>query len=338
MTFEELIKKGKDLLAQHGIVESKLNYDGTLIEPRVPGLGASGDRITFKRNRYALAKYFIKTRILGEHFIPDVNIELFGVKLAFPILAAPMSGIKTNLNDIIKEKEFIHDILKGCKDVGTIGMCGDSFDTTSDYLVHDIIKSIGGIGVCKPREFDILKDRIEKLGNVKAIAVGIDLDGISGMLLDTGQVTKKNKEELIQIRKLFSGPMFLKGILSVEDAVIAYKAGFDAIVISNHGGRSIDYSLGTADILPLIAKKLKGKINILVDGGVKNGYDIFIYLALGADAVLVGRSILYSVIGGGAEGVKIALTKFSSELSRAMIFSGCESIKNINSTHIGRYE
>jgi len=338
MTFEEIIKKGKSLLAQHGVVEENLSHESGLLEPQVPGLGASGERITFKRNRLALTKYFIKNRILGEHFSPKTEIELFGARLSFPILAAPMSGIKTNLNGSIEEKKFLQDILKGCKDSGTIGMCGDSFDTTSDYLAPGVIKDIGGIGVCKPREFNILKDRIEKLGEVQAAAVGIDLDGVSGKLLETGQVTRKNKEELIKIRQLFKGPMFLKGILSVEDAVLAYKAGFDAIVISNHGGRSIDYSLGTADILPLIAKKLKGKIKILVDGGVKNGYDVFVYLALGADAILVGRTILYSVVGGGADGVNTAFAKFSSDLSRAMIFAGCKSIKDINYNHLGKYE
>jgi isopentenyl diphosphate isomerase/L-lactate dehydrogenase-like FMN-dependent dehydrogenase len=338
MKHEKIIKKGKDLLADHGVVESRLNHKGMLLEPSVPGLGTVGTGTTFLRNKKSLSRYFIKTQLLGDNFVPNTNIELFGIKLAIPILVAPMSGIKTNLNGVMEEYDFLKFVLSGCKDTGTIGVCGDSFDTTSDYIVPDLIKNIGGIGVCKPRNFYLLKDRIEELKKVNVIAIGIDLDGIAGMLLDNGLVTRKSKGELRQIRALFDGPMFLKGITSLEDALLAHETGYDAIVISNHGGRSIDYSLGTADVLPQIAKVLKGKIKILVDGGVKSGYDAFIYLALGADAVLVGRTALYSVIGGGREGLKVTLLKLASDLKRAMIFSSTKNITDINSGVIDKYE
>lgn len=338
MTFEEIIKKGKDILAKKGIVESPMDYGGEQLEPSVPGLGGVGRGITFARNREALAKYFIKIRLLGKHFTPDTVVELFGIKLAFPIMAASMGGIKTSLKGLVKETDFHRSILQGSKDAGTIGMCGDGFDTTSNYLVPDLIKNLGGIAVCKPRNFETLKKRIADLKKVKPVAIGIDLDGAAGQLLETGQVTRKDEQELQQIRGLWNGPMFLKGIMSVEDAVIAHRCGFDAIVVSNHGGRSIDYSLATADVLPQIAKKLKGKIKILVDGGVHSGYDVFLYLALGADAVLVGRTILYSVIGGGEEGVKKTFAKFSSELRRTMIFTGKKTIAEIKFDALGSYQ
>ncbi len=338
MTYDEVINRGKDLLAQKGLVETKANYNNTLIRPCLPGLGAAGNGLSFLRNREALSKYYIKNKLLGDNFSPNTNIELFGTKLTLPVFAAPMSGIKTNLRGIIEEKDFLTSILSGCRDVGTLGMCGDGFDITSNYIAPSLIKDVGGIGVCKPRIFSDLKERVESLKKANVLAVGIDIDGIAGMLLDTNQVTRKSVEELRKIRSLFSGPMFLKGLLSLEDAVIAHKAGFDAIVVSNHGGRAVDYGLGTADILMLISNKLKGKIKILVDGGVRNGYDVFIYLALGADAVLVGRTMLYSVIGGGREGVKIVLSKIASDLRKAMVFSGAKKLSDINFNHIGRYE
>lgn len=338
MKSEEIIKKGKDLLAEKGVVESTSYFNNELLEPCIPGVGTVGGGTTFNRNLGSLKKYFIKTKLLGNHFIPDTRVEIFGTKLKFPIVVAPMSGIKTNLRGIIDEEDFLKCILEGSKNVGTVGMCGDSFDTTTDYVVPKLIKDIGGIGVCKPRNFDILKERIEALKEAGATAIGIDLDGIAGILLDKSQVTRKSTEELKKIRGLFGGPMFLKGIISLEDAIVAYEAGFDAIIVSNHGGRSIDYSLGTADILPRIAKELKGKIKILVDGGIRSGYDVFVYLALGADSVLVGRTILYSVIGGGQEGVELTLLKLVSDLKRAMIFSGTENIADINSDNIDMYE
>lgn len=338
MTSEEIINTGKEILANIGVVESEINHEGKLIVPSVPGLGAVGGKITFGRNREALKKYAIKTRLLGKTFIPDTSVKLFGMDLAFPIIAAPMSGIKTSLRGIIEERVFLTSILEGCKDVGTIGMCGDSYDITSDYIVPGLIKQFGGIGVCKPRSYEKLKERIDLLKETEPIAIGIDLDGVAGMLLDTGQVTRKDVNELEKIRSLFNGPMFLKGILSLEDAELAYKTGFDAIVISNHGGRSIDYVRGTADVLPEIADKFKGKMKILVDGGIRNGYDVYVYLALGADVVLTGRTILYSVIGGKTDGVKTTLLKLASDLRRTMIFTGAQDIEAINSATIELYE
>ena len=337
MTSEEVIKKGKERLAEVGVVESESEYHGKLVIPSVPGVGTVGGGISFDRNRSALKRYFIKTRLLGDNFVPNTNIKLFGQDLSFPILAAPMSGIKTNLKSVIEERDFLVSILEGSKNAGTIGMCGDSFDTTADYIVPNLIKDTPGIAVCKPRIFEKLNERMLALKDVNPIAIGIDLDGIAGMLLNSGQVTRKNIHDLKKIRGLFSGPMFLKGILSLEDAELAYQAGFDAIVISNHGGRSIDYTLGTADALPSIAKKYKGKIKILVDGGIKNGYDVYVYLALGADAVLVGRTMLYSAIGGGSDGVKTTLLKLESDLRRAMIFTGSKNLEMVNHKTIERY-
>jgi 4-hydroxymandelate oxidase len=91
--------------------------------------------------------------------------------------------------------------------------------------------------------------------------------------------------------------------MCVEDAVAALNAGADAIVVSNHGGRILDHTPGTADILPEIVSAVKGKALILVDGGLRTGYDVLKMLALGADGVLIGRDIIRAAVGGGKEGV-----------------------------------
>ena len=159
----------------------------------------------------------------------------------------------------------------------------------------------------------------------------VDVDGLGGiMLFSQGAVTKKGKNELEEIRKTYKGKMFLKGIMSVDDARMAHDTGFDAIVVSNHGGRVSDYSNGVADILPVIVKEMGRKIEILADGGIRTGFDAFIYLALGAKGVLVGRTSLYGVLGGGTEGVKSVMNKLSSELIRAMLFTECRTIADIN--------
>lgn len=334
----DYINEGKQILRNNNVVEEDFSYGEKIIYASVPGLGGVGGGISFNRNKKGLLKYSIKHRMLSDHFNPDTNTSLFGQNIEIPIIAAPMSGIKTSLRDIIQEKDFHQFILEGCVDAGTIGMCGDSYDTTAEYHVPDLLRDVHGVAVCKPRIFSEIEKRIQLLNDTNVYAIGIDVDGAAGMLLDSGKVTKKDPLELKKIRSLFNGPMFLKGIMSVEDAIIAHQVGFDGIVVSNHGGRSIDYSLGTADILPAISGQLKGKITIMVDGGVSSGYDAFVYLALGADAVLSGRSILYSVVSGGRVGVTQTLNKFASELKRAMLFTGCQRISDITSDVIEKYE
>ncbi len=87
-------------------------------------------------------------------------------------------------------------------------------------------------------------------------------------------------------------PFIIKGIMTVDDALMAVESGASAIIVSNHGGRVLDYTPGTCEVLPDIAKSVKGKITILVDGGVRTGVDVVKMLGLGADAVLMGRPLL----------------------------------------------
>lgn len=338
MNFEEVIQSGKDKLRATGLIELEIHDGQGSLAPRLPGLGWSGDGLSYSRNREALARYCIQTRLIGDNFSPNTSVSIFGEAVSVPILAAPMSGIKTNLREQIDEKVFLDAVLGGCVDAGTLGACGDSFDTTEGYVAATAISKNKGIAVLKPRSLKEIEERIHMLIDSNVTAIGLDLDGMTGLLLESGKVSRKNKRDLQQIRALFNGPMFLKGILSVEDANTAYQSGFDGIVLSNHGGRSIDYCPAPANVLPLIARKFKGKLKILVDGGIKNGYDAFIYLALGADAVLVGRTVLYGAVGGGRAGVTTVIFRLTSDLSRAMVLTGCKNVGEIGPQSISLYE
>ncbi|MHB1005512.1 MAG: alpha-hydroxy-acid oxidizing protein, partial [Chloroflexota bacterium] len=118
-------------------------------------------------------------------------------------------------------------------------------------------------------------------------------------------------------------PLILKGIMTADEAEIAVAAGAAGIVVSNHGGRSLDHLPGTAEVLPEIAAAVKGKLTILVDGGVRSGADALKMLALGADAVLLGRPAAIAAVGGGAEAVELCFKRFGNELRTAMILTGC---------------
>jgi isopentenyl diphosphate isomerase/L-lactate dehydrogenase-like FMN-dependent dehydrogenase len=144
-------------------------------------------------------------------------------------------------------------------------------------------------------------------------------------------VGPKTFEELKDIISKVDMPFIVKGIMTVDEAEIAYKAGASAIVVSNHGGRILDFTPGVAEVLPAVAEKFKGKITILADGGVRSGVDVLKYLALGADAVLVGRPVIIGAYGGGMEGVKLVLETMAKELYQAMILTGCRDISSIGS-------
>jgi len=117
----------------------------------------------------------------------------------------------------------------------------------------------------------------------------------------------------------------LKGIMTPEDARLSLEAGADAIVVSNHGGRVLDHTPGVAEVLPSVAESVKGKIFILADGGIRSGGDVLKMLALGADAVMIGRPFSVAAVGGLKEGVAKYLDQIRSELISTMILTGCQS-------------
>jgi isopentenyl diphosphate isomerase/L-lactate dehydrogenase-like FMN-dependent dehydrogenase len=119
--------------------------------------------------------------------------------------------------------------------------------------------------------------------------------------------------------------------MTADEAMIALEAGAQAIVVSNHGGRVLDHTPGSAEVLPQIAKLVKGRLKIMVDGGVRSGVDVLKMLALGADAVMIGRPIAIAAVGGGADGVVKYLDKIRAELTSAMVMTGCATIGEVSS-------
>ena len=143
------------------------------------------------------------------------------------------------------------------------------------------------------------------------------------------QSPSRGLKELSRIRSFTKLPFILKGIMTPEDALLAMDAGADAIVVSNHGGRVLDDMPGTARVLGKIADTIKGKFPVLVDGGIRSGMDIFKMLALGANAVLVGRPIAISAVGGDSAGVKYLINQYTSELKNTMNITGAASLSKI---------
>ncbi len=134
----------------------------------------------------------------------------------------------------------------------------------------------------------------------------------------------------IQFIKQFTGlPVIVKGVLRADDAVRFVQAGADAIQVSNHGGRQIDGVPASITALPAIAKAVNKRVPIILDGGVRYGIDVVRAIAMGADAVAVGRPVLFGLGMGGAEGVQSVLEWLNNDLKTAMLLSGTRSLADI---------
>ncbi len=136
-------------------------------------------------------------------------------------------------------------------------------------------------------------------------------------------------DDIAWIREHWQGKLLLKGILSVADAERAAALGADGIVVSNHGGRQLDYCIAPIEVLAEIKAAVGTRLTVLIDGGFRRGTDIVKALALGAQAVLLGRATLYGLIAGGAAGVDRALTILTTELDRALGQLGCNSVTEL---------
>ncbi|GAD10358.1 L-lactate dehydrogenase [cytochrome] [Gluconobacter frateurii NBRC 103465] len=143
-------------------------------------------------------------------------------------------------------------------------------------------------------------------------------------------------KDLEWIRDYWDGPMVIKGILDPEDAKDAVRFGADGIVVSNHGGRQLDGVLSSARALPPIAEAVRGELKILADSGVRSGLDIARMVAMGADAVLLGRAFVYALAADGQKGVENLLDIMEKELRVAMTLTGASAISDLTSESLAR--
>jgi 4-hydroxymandelate oxidase len=131
-------------------------------------------------------------------------------------------------------------------------------------------------------------------------------------------------------------PLLLKGILRPDDAERAVDVGAAGIVVSNHGGRQLDTVLSGADALPPIVDAVAGRADVLVDGGIRRGWDVAKALCLGADAVMVGRPVLWGLAQGGQAGAEAVLTQLVAELDTTLALLGCPKARDLDPTLLTR--
>ncbi|HRF90956.1 MAG TPA: alpha-hydroxy-acid oxidizing protein, partial [Desulfobacter postgatei] len=190
------------------------------------------------------------------------------------------------------------------------------------------------VPIFKPRAQDVLKRLIRMAEELGCPAVGVDLDGCGSTIMarHNQPVFRKSVKDIKELVQASSLPFIAKGIMTVEDAVSCADAGVRVVSVSNHGGRVLDATPGTAEVLPDIARQLKGQVIITADGGVRTGYDVLKMLALGADFVLLGRDIIRAAVGAGSLGVRIHMEHIQKILKKAMFMTGVSTVSDIDSS------
>jgi 4-hydroxymandelate oxidase len=308
--------------------------DGKACAGEVPGMGGLGTAASFKANISALSGFRFNMRLLHDVKEPDTSVTMFEKKLALPVLAAPIGGVSFNMGGGITEQEYSSAVIQGSIAKGTLGCTGDGVPDFIHLSGLQAIEDAGGMGIpfIKPWEEQELFDKLDKAQATGAEIVGIDIDAAGLVTLrQMGRpVGPKNEAELKTIREAVKGKLILKGIMTVADAKRAVDCGADGIVVSNHGGRVLDFTPGAAEVLPQINAAVKGQVEILADGGVRTGGDVLKLLALGADGVMIGRPLSVAAVGGLKDGVEKYFDKIELELQQAMVLTGAQSVKDVD--------
>ncbi|MCR4397624.1 MAG: alpha-hydroxy-acid oxidizing protein [Firmicutes bacterium] len=306
--------------------------DGFACRGEVPGFGGAGSGASFMNNVSALAAVKLNVRVLHGASEPKTGTSLFGVDLKFPIIGAPVAGVRINRMAGVTERELAEAMICGPAMAGTLGSGGDGavpevFDSGLE-MISRRTAGRGGIVIIKPVSQEVIVEKIALAEKAGADAVGVDVDAAAfvNMTLAGRRVEPKTPKMISELVAASRVPFIVKGVMSVADAEAAAEAGAAAVVVSNHGGRVIDHTPGTAEVLPEISRAVRGKTKVLVDGGIRSGVDVLKMLALGADAVLVGRPLAVAAIGGGAQAVKLRLERIGEELKAAMIMTGCPDL------------
>jgi L-lactate dehydrogenase (FMN-dependent) and related alpha-hydroxy acid dehydrogenases len=328
------------------------------IQAYIAGVGADG--ITCRENRAAFDRLRLMPRALADMSRAGTRSELFGEEMAYPLIVAPMAYHRL----VHPEGELA--TVAGASLTRTWMTVSAQASVTLEEIADKADGPLWFQLYVQPRPEDTLSlvHRAEAAG-YKALVLTVDApvngirnmeqragfrlpDGVSpvnlaGMPPDTFvparpgspvfQGMLRTAPTWDSVRWLCARtrlPVLLKGIMNPDDVAPAIAAGAGGIIVSNHGGRTLDTLPASLDVLPLVVEKAAGRLPVLVDGGLRRGTDILKAIALGAAAVLVGRPVLHALAVGGTAGVTHMLTILQTELEVAMTLTGRPRLADID--------
>lgn len=332
MNYQEILENARTCMGPYCKACPVCN--GKACTSQMPGPGAKGTGTVAIRNYEKWQDICVNMDTICENGKADTSFEIFGRTYKAPIFAAPIGAMKLHYGDKYNDLEYNNILVPACADAGIAAFTGDGVNAAVMQGATEAIRAKDGKGIptVKPWDVNTLQEKLEliKASGSFAVAMDIDAAGLPFLKNLTPPAGSKTTEELAEIVKAAGVPFILKGIMTVKGALKAKEAGASAIVVSNHGGRVLDQCPATAEVLEEIVQAVGKDMKIFVDGGLRSGVDIFKALALGADAVLIGRPYVTAVYGGGAEGVATYTEKLTTELADTMTMCGAHNLSEIS--------
>src|SRR5471032_741017 len=323
-----------------------------------------GSEFTLRRNRQAYDWVdIVPSRAAVPASQIDLSSELLGVKMKFPIVVAPTAAMvplhpdgeigmfkaataaSNTLMILSVNTSTPHAQVVPAAPGGTLwaqfypvenlATTQRSMDTFQNAGCNGIIVTIDQQAsyyerTQQDRNFG---GRVAGTGGRDAGAGDAALTGSARYRLNGGRLWY-TWQYIDDVRKMVKGPLLIKGILDPEDAKLAIEHGADAIIVSNHGGRSMDYGPSSLEVLPEIVAAVNGRIPVLFDSGIRRGADIFKALALGANAVQIGRTARWGLGAFGAAGAQRVIEILQAELVQTAAATGCAKLSDINKTKV----
>lgn len=332
MTYNEVMELARENLGPYCKACPVCN--GRTCRNQIPGPGAKGIGDVAIRNYDQWQKIRVNMDTICENVDPDTRLELFGQEYAYPFFAGPVGAMKLHYGDKYDDEAYNQILVSACAENGIAAFTGDGTNPAVFEAAAHAIKENGGRGIptVKPWNPETIQQKMKLVAESGACMAAMDIDAaglpfLKNMMPPAGS---KTVEELSQIISDAEMPFIIKGIMTVKGAKKAFEAGASAIVVSNHGGRVLDQTPATAEVLEEIVDWNEGRMKILVDGGIRTGIDVFKALALGADGVLIARPFVQVVYGGQEEGVRLYIEKLAAELKDTMVMCGARDLKGIS--------
>jgi len=333
-------------------------------------MGGSDDNATVRANEEAYSKWRIRARRHVDMTKIDLTVDLFGQRLAHPLILAPAAA-----------REAFHPDGESATARGAAAKKAQMIlSTNASRNVRQVAKDYGGalwFQLYSFSDFEVNRALVRNAEEIGCAVLAVTADSVGGspriMQTRGGVKTEQrckachdaseqgyykehgNFDGIDMTRALVGGPgravtwtvleklraatkmkIVVKGVMTAEDASAAYRAGVDGLIVSNHGGRAENSMQGTLDALPEIVEVINGRIPVIVDGGIRRGVDIFKALALGASAVGIGRPYIWGLGAYGQAGVEKVIDLLLAELRGIMGSAGTTAVRHISPLSIER--
>ena len=315
MTYDELIQAGTAALERAGAARFLNTASETGSQARL--------------NRRYMDSLTFETRLLGTS-PASTDIELFGAKLSMPVIAAALSQSLVLDHLSPWEEPYLEQIAGGLADAGTAMTTGM---VDEEELARIVEMGAPVIHIVKPyQDEDRIFREIAAAERLGCIAAGMDIEAVyqlhaPGERSGKEYLEHKSRQQLTSYITATRLPFVVKGVLSAGDAAAAAQYGASGVIVSHHGGESIDYAVPVLKVLPEVRAAVRGDATVLIDTGFMRGTDVAKALALGADAVGVATLLLIACAANGRAGVREMMELLREEVARNLSLMGCAGPK-----------